>query len=564
MANVLFKRGSQSALDAIRTAKSAIEGAFYLTEDSHRLYVGTADKDAVPVNEGITTVTSIENLPDPSGMTAQEKALMAGQFYYISGTATSPVNILAVFNGQNWTQINASSDTTITKIKEEITVAGNTATIKETITDSGNTNHHGSFEIAVAGGLTLSVDTAKDTLTIDSSVLQQNLLYSVDEDEEFFDIALSNPSTSENKIRIHKGNNIIVKEHMDSSNKPDGIEISAVDTRLVQANSGFTNNDSNGFKLTLKDTGNNSVISNLDPIIRINSDETTDVHFNTGIANLPVYSISEIDVKMKGVDAMTYKGTIGENGTGHNGTETPTSNVKIGDTYKVITAGIIEGAAVGDVIIARPSDSNVVEDQDGYLPSTGIAWDLIPSGNEDTTYKGYATANGITLKDSGNNAVAAFTVNGDGTYITVTDSASDGAVSNTVTVQHKTIESKNADTIETIQVDNSEHTYIQSTLIETFAQNVIKDDAGHVSGITPVQVTINDTNATLDSAMTMDVSATANVATVDMTTTLRQSSGRTRTAKGAFKLASNNDNLEITADDTTDTITMSLVWDSFT
>ena len=94
MANVLFKRGSQSALDAIRTAKTAVEGAFYLTEDSHRLYVGTVDKDAVPVNEGITTVTTIQDLPDPSGMTSQEKALMAGQFYYISGTTSTPVKYL--------------------------------------------------------------------------------------------------------------------------------------------------------------------------------------------------------------------------------------------------------------------------------------------------------------------------------------------------------------------------------------------------------------------------------------------------------------------------------------
>ena len=559
MANVLFKRGSQSALDTIRTNKSAIEGAFYLTEDSHRLYVGTADKDAVPVNEGITTVTTIQDLPDPSGMTTQEKALMAGQFYYISGTTSAPVNILAVFNGQSWIQINASNDTSITKIKEEISVSGSTATIKETITDSTGTNHNGSFKITVAGGLTLTVNSAKDTLTIDASALQQNLGYTVD--DYGVDVALSNPSTSGNKFRIEEGNtNITIEENSTKT----GIKISAKDTKLTQTGSGFANNGSNGFKLTVKDTAGTSVTGTLDPVIRINGDATTDTHFETGVANLPVYSKDEIDEKMKGVDAMTYKGTIGDGGTGHNGTSTPTANVKIGDTYKVITKNVVTGAAVGDVIIARPKDSTVVEDANGYLPSTGIAWDLVPSGNEDTTYKGYATANGMTLKDSGNNAVAAFTVNGDGTYVTVTDSASDGAASNTVTVKHNTVTAKDNDAVNVRQTANSSDTYVQSTLTHTFTQNVIKDAAGHVSGITPAAVVMNDTNATLDSAMAMAVTASANVATVDMTTTLRQSSGRTKTAKGAFKLASNNDNLEITADDTTDTITMSLVWDNFT
>lgn len=560
MTNVLFKRGSQSALDAIRTAKTAIEGAFYLTEDSHRLYVGTAEKDAVPVNEGITTVTTIQDLPDPGGMTTAEKALMAGQFYYISGTASAPVNILAVFNGQSWIQINASNNTSITKIKEEITVAGNIATIKETITDSEGTNHNGSFEIAVAGGLTLTVDAAKDTLTIDASALQQNLTYTTD--DYGVNIALSHPFTAGNKFRIEEGNtNITIEENDDKT----GIKISAKDTKLTQIGSGFTD-DTNGFELTIKDTAGTSIVSTLDPIIRINGNSITDTHFETGgIANLPVYSKDEIDARMKGVDAMTYKGTIGEGGTGYDGTSTPILNVKIGDTYKVITKNIVDKAIVGDIIIARPKDNTIVEDADGYLPSDGIVWDLIPSGNEDTTYKGYAIANGMSLKNNvDGSVVAAFTVAGDDTYLTVTDSANDGAANNTIIVSHNTIKIENGEEVNVRQVANSLDTYVQSTLTHTFAQDVIKDAAGHVKGITSAAVVMNDTNATLDSAMTMDVSATANVATVDMTTTLRQSSGRTKTAKGAFKLASNNDNLEITADDTTDTITMSLVWDSFT
>jgi hypothetical protein len=40
MAELLFKRGKQSSLDNIINNKTGIDGCFYLTEDTNRLYVG--------------------------------------------------------------------------------------------------------------------------------------------------------------------------------------------------------------------------------------------------------------------------------------------------------------------------------------------------------------------------------------------------------------------------------------------------------------------------------------------------------------------------------------------
>ena len=37
--NVLFKQGTQAALDSIRTSKTAIPGAFYLTNDSKGIFL---------------------------------------------------------------------------------------------------------------------------------------------------------------------------------------------------------------------------------------------------------------------------------------------------------------------------------------------------------------------------------------------------------------------------------------------------------------------------------------------------------------------------------------------
>ena len=64
MANVMFKRGAQSDLAKYLSTggSQAIDGAFYLTSDTNRLYVGkdlgSGNIKAVPVNQGVITVES--------------------------------------------------------------------------------------------------------------------------------------------------------------------------------------------------------------------------------------------------------------------------------------------------------------------------------------------------------------------------------------------------------------------------------------------------------------------------------------------------------------------------
>ena len=64
---------------------------------------------------------------------------------------------------------------------------------------------------------------------------------------------------------------------------------------------------------------------------------------------------------------MVFKGTIGTDGTA--GTALPTTGVKIGDTYKIITAGTYAGQAakVGDLFIAS---------------ATTPTWAYVPSGDD--------------------------------------------------------------------------------------------------------------------------------------------------------------------------------------
>lgn len=123
------------------------------------------------------------------------------------------------------------------------------------------------------------------------------------------------------------------------------------------------------------------------------------------------YSASRIDQKLKGLDAFTYKGTVGTGGTV---ATLPTTSVSIGDTYKTTADGTyrVNGKDVvlhaGDIIIA-----NGVEDQTtGYIGT--ITWDVIHSeNNTDTTYVLTAANNNITLTDS-NETPQNITVSGDG------------------------------------------------------------------------------------------------------------------------------------------------------
>ena len=122
MPNVMFKRGTNADLNtkvfniSTNTAGSngVQDGAFYLTTDTHRLYVGQSNT-LVELNKSITVVDSVADLPT--------SGVAKGQFYYINGinkhedtsTGGENGNILAVCthfeNGvAKWTQVNPDTN----------------------------------------------------------------------------------------------------------------------------------------------------------------------------------------------------------------------------------------------------------------------------------------------------------------------------------------------------------------------------------------------------------------------------------------------------------------------
>ena len=97
--NIQFLLGTQANLEKyISGSSTAAEGTFYLTNDTHRLYVGTSLGTAAPVNEGVITVSNLDAL--------QHVSAHPGEFYYVKAG-----NILCVYDGKQWVQINNNTDT---------------------------------------------------------------------------------------------------------------------------------------------------------------------------------------------------------------------------------------------------------------------------------------------------------------------------------------------------------------------------------------------------------------------------------------------------------------------
>ena len=117
MANVQFKRGTQASLETLLakqgTAGSFVEGAFYLTTDSDRLYFAQSDSELVHLNHNVIHVDRISSLP------ALADAIV-GDFYYCVAE-----NVLCTkkTGATEWTQINKNTNN-----NDDTSVTGLTAT----------------------------------------------------------------------------------------------------------------------------------------------------------------------------------------------------------------------------------------------------------------------------------------------------------------------------------------------------------------------------------------------------------------------------------------------------
>lgn len=571
MANVLkdakvgFLTGAQSSIDTM-LSKGANAGAkhgyFYLTKDSHRLYVGNSDGSISAVNEGVQTVTYLGDLPNLT--TAADRVAYTGRFFYVqykdstAGQVDSNIaNILCVYNGSTWVQINANTDTHINSNTYTASTTGATATITNAIgsTDGGSVT--GKFDIVTAGGLKIAKTagaTNSITLTGDK-----------------FTLAAGDGATGEVKLNLtsangQAGSSVTLKSDPSTTvltRKDNVITIAGrVNASLAIANA---TGGKTGFTVTVKDNQGKTVTGSYDPIIKYGSKAQSSTKLVDGVFNINAYNKEEIDQLMRDLNAMEYRGTVGANGTAATAwAELLKLPQKIGYTYLFSSPITVNNAehTVGTLAIARGTEYTAADLAAGTItkaelvgtinPAT-LTWDFVESTNDtDTTYKLYTAATGVGFKlqdsFSGNKGQIKYAGAGG---LTVSQSlqggvdiSQDKSAENVITITHNTVKRTDTNTNpDKIKLSSQTPvTHLNDTITIPVITGIKTNAEGHVTGVNTVNYELNDT-ATVITGVTSAASANADGSVALKTkVTATSSSGKdmvqSGTATATFKSSS--------------------------
>ena len=521
MAQVMFKRGAESALPKT----GLIEGAFYLTTDTDKLYVCNDGQKLSLLNQVVHNVANIGALP-----TIGNAAV--GEFYYCLQE-----NVLATKKtaaDESWTQINTNTDTVTSSITDTTSVGSNTATVTTTIkrTDKNGKSIDGdlttSFRIKGAGDNTI---TREENGTIVITGKNDNATYTLgtatNESQGEIKLTGSGTDATTTSIAVKGANGIAVKSDADGNLTVDGTELeAAIATAKESATINAVANTfaADGSFTTQVSTSNGGTISSapITPKIQL-GDNTTEYKFASGIATLPVYTKTEVDDKIdtyfKAADAMVYKGLVYADG------DLPTANVECGWTFKVAAGGqkyAGKDCKLGDLIIAKAD----------AVTATNDTWEVVHSG-DDQVIKGDATASGITVSDDA--TILAGITMADGDCTTVAGTVS-GKVT-TIKVNHN----KATGTLTTGSTADVTQTAKGSADFSAIT-GITRDAYGHVTGTTVKKLHVVDTDTHNDvTAVSVGTTHTDNAATVNF----KVATSDTSAGKSA-NLTVTSDNLTIT------------------
>ena len=577
-----FKVGKQSTVDqmlANPTQHPAVHGCFYLTNDSHRLYIGNEDKTLSAVNEGIQTVTWNELQEVARSLTTPAaKEAMRGRFFYATKNVGSendpeaPGNVLCVYDGSKWVQLNNNTDTYADGNAFAVSAENGVVTVSDIIhMNNDSTIDPASFTITGTNGIAVSgnADTKAITLEGDTYTLSAGAGSATNQAQIKLD---STKTTNDSAVTLIGGTNVTISQ----SGNNITVESKDIHTKAVA----IANDTTAGFQVSVTDTDDVKYDSNvIDPTITVkdaNKNAIAGVHFINGVAALDVYSTGAIDQKMKAFDAMTYKGTVGPSGTGatdfsintttqaatitKGGNDVP---VSIGDTF-LLNADKTIGTTTyksGSLIIVRPLEGKT-ENANGIIEAGDYGLDVVAENwYKDTTYKINSTTKGIKLHASTDSDVGGLIVtegaNNDHILITETSETENDGIIKTLTVTHKDVTRTNTTGAAVTQG-------AMKTMAIPAITGVTTDAKGHVTGVQTTTFTAADTNGTLTS-MSASTSAANNVGTVTVGALFTHSDDTTDTPSTSFAVAS--DNLTVTntaaSGNTPAGIAINMLWGSF-
>lgn len=588
MANVGFKLGSQATANLMLTNPENYDvqaGHFYLTSDTHRLYIGalptttaadgtvTTKLDAsprlFPLNEGIVTVSDLNHLPVFTAGTPEELAAI-GTFYYVEDG-----NILCIYGGtqggNGWIQVNANTDTNIEGITYNLSTGGeNKAVITLGLKDSQGKVIEDKISITVKGGLTSNIVGDDLEITGDTYTL---LLEPADETNTKFNIGLRSSNTeNDTNVVLEAGDGVSLEQSGNqlkiSAEEANQITEVSVEKGYVPASA-----DKEGFRVSLK-TKKGAVLesSNFNPKIKYGINETDTVPFKDGVAVLEAYTAAEIQKILRELNAMHYMGTIGIGGSAAQQIVTYGNDelkimkadntelqVKIGDMFIVnqtIDNPLQVGAnyPTGTILICN-SKSGLENTTTGYIDSNQLYLESIESTlDSDTTYTLAKNSTGdgviLTTKNSGDYGELKLTTPGEepgdsGILLSYNWTGSSDRPIGNISIQHAGIETKVESIQETVRQEGGKEFTIPVVkelktdglghITEVLVQNyVVKDTLTHIKSIE------NTTHAYTENSV--------NVGVIRVKATTRTDEGAEKSAEDCVTIVS--DTLAIGIDNT--------------
>lgn len=421
---IKFLHGSQSGINTMISQGNAIEGAFYLADDTQKLYVGRKDSNnqkvyPVQVSRGVTIVANTSDLPinlnaSVTHADAASWAIEEGELYYITDS-----NILAALRansssstGYEWVQVNPPTGLTGMSYSASAQTYGGREVVESSldITTQASSTPQSAVQLFTGGNNV----TVTDTTITDNTDNNNPITYSAIEiSSENTQYAIgANVIANGAALGLSKDNGTALDSNVSLISQSNSINIAYnSDNNAIEFNGptlhsiGITNDPDNGFEITVieRDGHNQEVSRNvtLQPNISYGKtgSKTTQV-FKNGIADLEVYTVEQTDsvianaiqAQLQTADALSYKGTVNYDEIGPNtATYFSSKTVATGDVYKVALDSnqivTINNTKLknGDLIIFNGGDTypNVIPSALFTNPTAVYNFvDVIPSGDE--------------------------------------------------------------------------------------------------------------------------------------------------------------------------------------
>lgn len=508
--NVYFKRGTQSALDTLITSNASSAqgvfkaGAFYLTEDTNRLYFAQANNKLVELNQFIHIVPTGETLPDST----TNPNLKAGDFYYWTDN-----NILAVYTGlgdtNGWIQINP--DTRLKASANAVTTADGSdaetygVTVTTLVEEAGkNASRQATGNFTLKGGanvhlalnagneIVISADNDHATVYVMSTTATQN-----NQNAGYLHLGVQGSNVTDD-VTFNGGGgthitsdgvgNINITSHSDIQSLTNNFSDQGVFATKISFAGGESDIDSQGITPIIT-YGEGANLETKKFIGTVGGDPT---------AHLNVYSRDEIDdlfdAKEAEFDGMKFKGvleTLADATTALTGTNKPGYTYKAGCDINL--TGVVS-AKTGDLIIA---EEDAVNDT--------IVWKVIPSGDDqfikfagnvankalvfEDHYNSDATLSSISFTEDSNNNNAKIN-------ITATGTGTNNAEMN-FQITHGTPGTGTARTYDAATSANGRVQSKKGSLTIPTISAISLDPQGHIASISTVEYTVQDTHPTL-------------------------------------------------------------------